>query len=1015
MEGTKVRAAFVGRGPELERVSAALTQTLHGDGVTVLCGGEAGIGKTRFVQEVAGRARDDGCAVLIGGCVEMGPAGLPYGPFAEALRGAVGTGYLDPSHLHPAAIDQLAILIPDIRPDDDSRVEADLAGLGQVRLFEAILTAVEEVRRARPVMLVIEDIHWADRSTLDLMTFLVRNVEASGVMLFVTIRNDELDRDDPLHAVLAELGRRPSVDRFDLRPLDLQETTDQLASIMESPPDPEIAQRIHRRSDGNPFFIEQLAWAHADGESSTVPASLRDILLTQLSRQPRGVQDLLSAASIAGPLADDNLLASILGRDPDDILEPLRLAVRAGLLVRTPTGEGESYGFRHALLAEATEADLLEGERRRLHARCADALARRRPTDAASLVPWAVRLAYHRDRSGDIDAAVAASIEAATLTEAVAAHADAMAQYERAIRLLPSIGGAAHWGDWDASELFARAAACSAVIGEVATAAAYTREAIHRLPVDADPWRRGHLSLVLSEHLWIAGDPGFIDALSEAERVIPREPPTAGRAAALIAVAFYQQYRGDVTAARQALDESLATAIAADAAREESLARILLVAILMEAGAVDEGYVQLDEAVAALRRTAPRPDTSVAYMNIASIAAWVGRHELALTVCRDGLDLARRFGFETYYGGGLAATGAETLLSLGRLCEAASMLETVAVTPVGSYSDTLRRLASALVWTHLGDLERAGDELRAAHAWPAGGDVALHRWIGVVEAEWRLERGPTDAVEAVVSEALALPPSHVPDLDYQATLIWLAVRAMADIAEHARAARDVDAVRRAVATGDAYAELARTHRGDLGARDVLSPMCGRAGAYLAMAIGESTRLHDRPDPTTWAAAAEAADGHGIVLRPIYARIRQAEACLTLGRDARSDAAGLLAAAHAGATATGSRPLIDMSEGIARRARIDLDHVKGAARSVSAERGPATAGPADPYGLTPREVEILGLLAVGLTNRQIGERLFISPKTAGVHVSNILGKLELDSRIQAATLAHRLGIATVLTD
>lgn len=1010
-----MRAAFVGRVPELERVAAASARTRGGDGVTVLCVGEAGIGKTRLVEEIAARARADGWAVLVGGCVEMGPAGLPYGPFAEALRGAIAAGHLDPSRLQPTTTDQLAILVPDIRPGAFGRVDADLAGLGQVRLFEAVLTAIESVHRHRPVMLVIEDIHRADRSTLDLLGFLVRNVEASGFMLLVTVRDDGLDREHPLHAVLAELGRRPSVDRVDLRPLDLAETADQLASILGSPPDPDLAHRIHRRADGNPFFIEQLAWAHAQGEESTVPASLRDILLAQLSRQPPAVQDLLAAAAIAGPMADDALLASVLGTTPDDILGPLRSAVRANLLDRTPSPDGETYAFRHALMAEATEADLLDGERRRLHARCADALAARRPTDAASVVSWSVRLAHHRDRSGDVDAAVAASVEAAILTEAVAAHADAMAQYRRAIRLLPGISGAARWGDWDTTELFARAAACATHNDEVDSAAAFSRAAIDHLPPDADPARRRRLWLALSEHAWMAGDPDLVDVLAEAARPIPDDPPTPERAAALVAAACHQRLRGHPDDARRSLEASVATAVAAGAAREEALARTLLVPIHVEAGDVDHGERGLELAIAALRRSAPVAEPSIAYLGIAAVAAWMGRTDLSLAICHEGLELARRSGPATGYGGGIAACGAATLLATGRIGEAAAMLGSVEVTQGRGFVDTLRRGTSALVRMHLGDLGRAEAELELARAWPVSGDPALGRWVGAVEAEWRTERGPMDAVADVVDRALALPDPHLPDLDLQATLVWLAVRASADIAERARAARDAPTLARTIAVGEAYLRRADAQRDTLLARRAETPMGGRAMASHAMTIAEGGRLHDRSDPRGWAVAAEALSGEAMALRAAYARIREAEAWLAAGRDTRSEAAHRLATAHADASATGSRPLIEMSEGIARRARIDLGRVRDGATTPGRDPSRAPHGPVTTYGLTPREVEILGLLAAGLTNRQIGERLFISPKTAGVHVSNILGKLGLDSRIQAATLAHRLGIRPDVPD
>jgi len=1007
MGGTKVRASFVGRGPELERTAAALARTSRGLGVTVLCAGEAGIGKTRLVTEIAERARASGFAVLTGGCIEMGPAGLPYGPFAEALRGAVAGRSLDPTTLRGPTRAQLSILVPDIADGAGDAVPGfDLAGLGQVRLFESVMAALGAIGPDRPVLLVIEDLHWADRSTLDLLQFLVRNIADTPTMILATVRTDELDRDDPVATMLAELARRPSVERIDLGPLDLAETSAQLAAVLGVEPDPALVRRIHRRSDGNPFFIEQLAWAHADGESSSVPASLRDILLTQLSRQTREVQDLLAAVAIAGPGADDALLASIVGCSTDALLDPLRSAVRAQLLTRIPTEAGEAYAFRHALMAEATEADLIDGDRRRLHGRCADALAARRPDDGAALAQWAVRIAHHRDRSGDIDAAISASIEAAIQTAAVTAHADAMEQYRHAIGLLPQWRGPQLWGDWDVAELYGHAAACAALIGDAASSARFSREAIASLPPSTDPWRRGRFLTRLAEHLWIAGEGGFVDALVDAAAVIPADPPTAARADALVSLGFHHMYVGDTEAAGLVLEEAIATAVAAHAPREEALARSSLVTILVEAGDLEGGTRNLEAAVLALRRTVPRPETSVAYMDVAAIAAWVAQDELALELCLEGIDQARRHGFETYYGGGLVANGAETLVSLGRLREATVMLDAVEITQTGGYVDTSRRITRALVATQVGDLDAAGSEIAAASAWPLDGDLAMQRYLALVEAEWTLERGQTAEVEAIARSGLDLPQAHMPDLDLQVALAWLGIRSAADRAETARAHRDGVVGAAAEATGDGFhAEAARRVAAG---RCAAAPMERRAAAFLALASAERCRLHGHNDPSAWAAAAAAWDGLGNVLRPMYARIRQAEASLSMGRETRPDAVALLDQTYVEARAAGATLLVRMSDGIARRARVELTRDDRALDTDRTIPSPTT-DPLGRLGLTERETEILALLAAGLTNRQIGERLFISPKTAGVHVSNILGKLDVPSRIQAATVAHRLGL------
>jgi DNA-binding NarL/FixJ family response regulator len=1012
MRGPKVRATFVGRVPELQRLAAVLARTVTGQGATVVCAGDAGIGKTRLVTEFTDRAQATGSVVLAGGCVEMGPSGLPYGPFAEALRGALATGLVDATELPASTVDQLAAILPSLRRDAADGPDPEIGGLAQVRLFEAVLDVLAAISARQPVLVVVEDIHWADRSTLDLLSFLVRNSESTGMLVLATVRTDEFDRADPRSATLAELTRRPSVERLDLGALDLVETVDQLTAILGTAPDPATARSIHRRADGNPFFIEQLAWAHADGESGPVPTSLRDILLAQLSQQPPLVQELLGAAAVAGPMADEALLAAVLERSPEELIEPLRTALRARLLVRSSGDAGETYAFRHALLAEATEADLLELERRRLHRRCAEALAARRPDDRSQLAPWAVRVAHHRARSGDVDATIAASLEAAIHTAAVAAHRDALAQYRRAIELLPQTA-TRRWGDWDVSEVYGRAAACAAYAGEPTTSATFSREAVANLPEDADPWRRGRALTALSEHLWIAGAPGFLDALVEGVRVIPSEPPTAERADALVSLGFNLLYRGDPTGGRRALEEARDVAIACGCAREEASARAILVTVLYEAGEPDAGERELWAAVEALRRTAPGTANSVIYMNLAGIAGWTGRRELGLEIALEGLALAREHGFVTYYGDALAGAAAENLMELGRLQEAVDLLDPVESTASGGYTDTVRRLTRAAIAIQMGDLARAGAEIAIAAEWPRDRDMSLERFRLAVESEFQLESGHHDAAIALARRGLDLPNAHIPDLDYQATLALVGVRAAADLAERARAERDVAAAEAAIETGERIAADARARMPGPGAPR--SPAAERAADVLGVIDAERTRLHGASDGAAWARAA-AGEGQVLGNRRIYARIRQAEAALADGRDARTDAAAVLRAAHDEATAMGARGLAAMSEGIARRARVDLATARptpiAVATMASATNGHARAAVADPidrYGLTTREVEILGLLAQGLTNRQIGEELFISPKTAGVHVSNILGKLEVGSRIQAATIAHRLGV------
>src|SRR6516225_295270 len=215
--------ALVGRSGELSALNSALAEAGRGSPSTVIVGGEAGVGKSRLVSEFAGRSRGAGARVLAGGCLELGADGLPFAPFTTVLRGLVrDLGATAVAELLPGgATRELARLLPEF----GEPARADDAGEARARLFEQMLVLLERLAEAGPVILLIEDLHWADRSTTDLLAFLIRNQPSlDGVLIVVTYRSDELGRTHPLRALLAELGRIGWVARMDLGRLTRPDT-----------------------------------------------------------------------------------------------------------------------------------------------------------------------------------------------------------------------------------------------------------------------------------------------------------------------------------------------------------------------------------------------------------------------------------------------------------------------------------------------------------------------------------------------------------------------------------------------------------------------------------------------------------------------------------------------------------------------------------------------------------------------------------------------------------------------
>ncbi|MGH2813886.1 MAG: ATP-binding protein, partial [Actinomycetota bacterium] len=327
-------------------------------------------------------ARAAGATVLTGGCVELGGEGVPFVPLVEALRGLVrdldepALARLLPGQTRPELAHLLPELGPPATPDGGGELDRLSTTPGfwsdQGRLFELLLGLLERLGAERRTVLVVEDLHWADRSTRDLLAFLVRNLRHGRLLLVLTYRSDELHRRHPLRPFLAELDRGRQVERLELARFGPAEVAAQLAGIQGAPVAAELAARIHARSGGNAFFVEELAAAATDGD---LPPSLRDTLLARIELLGEPAQQVLRVAAAAGNRVDHDLLAEVAGLPEAELLAALREAVSAQVLLAD--ADDGTYGFRHALVKEAVYAELLPGERTRLHARFAAALAAR--------------------------------------------------------------------------------------------------------------------------------------------------------------------------------------------------------------------------------------------------------------------------------------------------------------------------------------------------------------------------------------------------------------------------------------------------------------------------------------------------------------------------------------------------------------------------------------------------------------------------------------------------------------
>jgi DNA-binding CsgD family transcriptional regulator len=998
MAGRVSSPILIGRSSELERLRAATQASADGHGRTFLVAGEAGVGKTRLVEDVAATAGRDGRQVLLGGCVDLGEGALAYAPIVEALRRLVRR--LEPDEIAPIfgpARNELARLVPDLGPVEMDSVAPLAIGSAQGRLFELVLGVLARLAERSPITLIVEDLHWSDRSTRDFLGFLVRNIRDVPVVLILTYRSDELHRRHPLLPFLAELERAGGVERLDLRPFDRRDSAAQLEAIAGHRLEPGLIDSIHARSGGNAFFAEELLVAAGEDGRTELPPTLRDVLLARVAQLHEPTQEFLRVASAAGQRVDPALLADAAGIDGSAVYEALREAVARQVLVPDPSAGIERYAFRHALLQEAVYDDLLPGERTRLHSAFARTLEGRRASDPSVVA----ELAYHWFAAHDLPRALESAVAAGLAAEAGYAFPEAVALYERALELWDQVPDAEGRAGRDRIDLLATIAS-AARFGEPARAVAYIQEAIALVEESDDPVRSALLHERLGRYAWIAGQGELANAgYREAMRLMPSEPPTAARARVVAGFAQIRMLGARFTESLEFAEMARTIARTVGAREIEGHALNTRGQDRSILGDVDGGIKDIHESYEIARDVGTVDDIGRALANEVWALQSVGRHEEAIELAMAGIEETIALGHVRMFGAHLMANAAEDLYRLGRWDEAVALIRQAQdANPLGINQILAQELSGRLAMVR-GRLDEAATSLDPLG--PLAERAIDVQFVGPVEAslaELALWRGrPADAMRRVAATIPRI--EFTPEVRVDEVYV-LGIRAAADSAELARVRRDDAGEREAVAAADAFMAALRTRHADVVAhRPVYEPL---SRAEVLMAEAEIARLRRAPDPDAWHAAA---DAWASLRRPYpqaYAHWREAEARLAARGD-RELAVQALRAASAIADRLRAEPLRAEIAALATRARLTLD----IDASVDGAPDAAPASAVDSLGLTAREREVLALVALGRTNRQIADELFITGNTAGVHVSNILGKLGVAGRGEAAAIAYRLGL------
>jgi DNA-binding CsgD family transcriptional regulator/tetratricopeptide (TPR) repeat protein len=1018
VQTVSVSPVFIGRAGELEELTGALARAAAGTPQALVIGGEAGVGKTRLLEEFLAAAEAAGATTAVGACLEIGADGLPYASIVTALRCLHRQLGPELERIAAGREGELARLLPDL-----GEVTGEARGSeGRGRLFELTVDLLERLSEKRTIVLAVEDLHWAERSTRDLLAFLFRTVQRGRLLIVATYRADDIHRRHPLRPFLAELDRLRSVDRIELSRFTRDEVAGQLAGILGAEPEYDLVTEVYARSEGNAFFVEELVCTMGCGCETGISDSLRDLLLVRVEALPEAAQRVVRVVAEAGSHVEYPLLEAVAGLPEDDLLEALRAAVGANILL--PTRDADGYRFRHALVREAVTDDLLPGERSRLNRRYAQALEA--APNLVSAEECAARLASYWYWAHDADKALPAVLRAAANARRRSAYTEQLGLLERAMEL------------WEAASPQTRQALRAAdgtswtrpspghyprpdtddgqgplryldLLGEAVVAAhrggakdrAHTlcKRALRLIDHEQDPQGAAWFWIRRSTAVTALKRGDGREELLKARELVEGLPPSAVQADVLGRLAAWDSLHGtEDESSLRTCEEAVRLAREVGAVAVELHARVTLAMLHAHLGSPRQAVAEIEQVVADAEEFGDADVLARAHVDFSALLEATGQSVRAAQVARSAAGLTERHGLPRDTGAFILGNLVEALISTGEWEEARRQLRRARQWAQIPYTQGCLETYEAELALLAGDVARA--EQYAEQARQSLGAI-VHRpqnAIPLADLAVRIARR-TGRFAAARSHLLAvLAEGFAPGMEeYAWPLLFHGAQAEGDsLGLPGSAEGRAEALERIAAAA--------------GGLRVSEPVW-QAWAYLVEA--ELSRARGESAPALWERAVAAVEPVRPYLQAV-ARYRWAEALLAAGE--RGCAVEPLACAAAVAGRLGAAHLGREIRLLAERARIPLEEQRderdrrdGERRSGGPEQAAAEAvEPVDGLGLTRREQEVLRLVAEGRSNRQIAEALFISPKTASVHVSNILAKLGVGGRGEAAALAHRLG-------
>jgi DNA-binding CsgD family transcriptional regulator len=925
-------APFVGRSGTLSGITADLLDAGPGGTAAVFVIGDSGVGKSRLLREAAEELRAAGSAVLHGTCLDIGDAS-PLHPVLQALRRRQ----------------------PDAAPADAERDPG--------ALLDRVSHELRAVAGDRRLLLVLDDLQWADRSTRQLLLYLLAGLGGVRLSVLAAVRAESLQGTHPLRRVLAELRRLRSVKVVDLLPLDRDATGDLVAAIAGPEVEPEDTDRVFKRSGGNPFVAEELARDLRDGRVE-LSDTLREVFLARLDELPPHAHAVVHAVAAAVEPVEHAVLARVVPVPEEQLIEAARAAVAHRFVTSAPDG----YRLRHRLVAEVLEHQVLPAERAALHRRYAEALTAEGSADHA-------RLAHHWQQAGESQRALPPVIAAARAAERLSGFAEAHRYWTLALELSPDDAPGR-------TELLAHAAESAHQCGEHLRALARLEE------LAARPDGPGTCEIHLRRARYLAAAGRSATAETEYEKALavpectPREKASAAayRAELLLHLGRYSD------AGRRAREALELVERAGGSTTDLVRASAALGFSSAFRSDPDAGLTVIRQAVEIAERSGRPDDIGCAYLHLAELLTGpLNSLEEGVLVARRGADKLAALGVGRTYQLRLLAIAANGLFRVGQWAEADRMLAAaMRYRPSGADAVEIL-LARCRLWVGFGDVAAANRDLDAIATVLAGGGARHVLPMLTLRAGLAMWQGRPDEARAAVQRGLTETRSD--DLVLLGVLAWHGLRAEAEAQAGGRVPVDPGAVRRLRVVVDRMAR---------GVGSAAPPVRAVVDGYLDLCAAELSRIEDRHDPAPWARAAAAWDKRKQPYPAAYARLRLAEAALH-GRGRRAVAVTALREAYATARELGARPFAAEVAAVAGRGRVTL---------VRDEQTVALPPPEPAAGdelsvLTGREREVLAAVAEGLTNREIGARLFISERTVGVHVGHIFDKLQVRTRVQAS--------------